>query len=65
MIDWKDEYKRRLKSIDEAVATVKSNDIVVAMCASEPQGLMGAPHKRQAPSRTSRFSCLTKPYDPS
>lgn len=66
MIDWKDEYKRRLRSIDEAVATVKSNDdIVVAMCASEPQGLMGALHKRAGSVENVKvFSCLTlKPYD--
>ena len=66
MIDWKDEYKRKLRSIEEAVSNIKSNDdIVVAMCASEPQGLMGAFHTRAGSVQDVKvFSCLTLlPYD--
>lgn len=66
MIDWKDEYKRKLRSIEEAVSYIKSNDdIVVAMCASEPQGLMGAFHTRAGSVQDVKvFSCLTLlPYD--
>lgn len=66
MIDWKDEYKRKVKSIEEAVAMIKSDDdIIVAMCASEPQGLMGAFHTRaNSVENVKIFSCLTLlPYD--
>ncbi|HOA16194.1 MAG TPA: acetyl-CoA hydrolase/transferase C-terminal domain-containing protein [Bacillota bacterium] len=65
-MDWKDEYKRKLRSIEEAVSYIKSNDdIVVAMCASEPQGLMGAFHTRAGSVQDVKvFSCLTLlPYD--
>ena len=66
MIDWKDEYKRKVRSIEEAVSNIKSNDdIIVAMCASEPQGLMGAFHTRAGSVQDVRvYSCLTLlPYD--
>lgn len=66
MIDWNGEYKRRLKSIDDAVAMIKpDDDIVVAMCASEPQGLMASFHKVADSVRNVKvFSCLTqKPYE--
>jgi acyl-CoA hydrolase len=60
-----DEYKRRLISIPEAVSKIKSNDnIVVAMCASEPQGCMDQFHTVADGVENVRvFSCLTlKPY---
>jgi len=61
-----DEYKRKLISIPEAVGKIKSNDnIVVAMCASEPQGSMAQFHTVADRVENVRvFSCLTlKPYD--
>jgi len=61
-----DEYKKRLISIPEAVSKIKSDDnLVVAMCASEPQGLMSQFHTVADHVENARvFSCLTlKPYD--
>lgn len=61
-----DEYNRKLISIPEAVSKIKSNDnIVVAMCASEPQGSMMQFHTVADKVENVRvFSCLTlKPYD--
>jgi acyl-CoA hydrolase len=61
-----DEYKRKLISIPDAVSKIKSNDnIVVAMCASEPQGCMDQFHTVADGVENVRvFSCLTlKSYD--
>ncbi len=66
MPDWKEIYKSKLMSIEEAVSKIKTDDdIVVAMCASEPQGLMGQMHKAAAWAENIKvFSCLTLlPYD--
>ena len=65
-MNYQDEYKKRLISIPEAVSKIKSdNNIVVAMCASEPQGCMGQFHSIAERVENVRvFSCLTlKPYD--
>ncbi len=65
-MNYQDEYKKRLISIPEAVSKIKSNDnLVVAMCASEPQGLMSQFHTVANHVENARvFSCLTlKPYD--
>ncbi len=44
-MNWKEEYKRRLIDIDTAVQKIESNmDVVVAQCASEPQGSMDRFH---------------------
>ena len=66
MSDWKEEYRKRLVPIDEAIRVIKSgNDVVVAQCASEPQGTMSRLHTiadRVTDVRV--FSVLTlKPYD--
>ena len=59
-------YRSKLISIDEAVQFIQSNtDVVVAQCASEPQGCMSKFHLA-APRVTDVqvFSVLTlKPYD--
>ncbi len=65
-MNFQDEYKRKRISIPEAVSKIKSNDnIVVAMCASEPQGCMEHFHTVASKVEQVRvFSCLTlKPYD--
>ena len=42
---WKELYSERLIDIDEAVSKIKSHDdVIVAQCASEPQGLMSRFH---------------------
>lgn len=66
MSDWNEEYRRRLVSIDEAIKVIKSgDDVIVAQCASEPQGTMSRLHTiadRVTDVRV--FSVLTlKPYD--
>jgi len=61
-----DLYKGKLTDIDSAVARIQSgDDIVVAMCASEPQGCMSRFHSVAGRVEGARvFSCLTlKPYD--
>jgi len=61
-----DEYRTKLISIPEAVSKIKSDDnVVVAMCASEPQGCMGQFHTVAERVENVRvFSCLTlQPYD--
>ncbi len=61
-----DEYRTKLISIPEAVSKIKSDDnVVVAMCASEPQGCMGQFHTVADRVENVRvFSCLTlQPYD--
>jgi acyl-CoA hydrolase len=64
-MEWKDEFRRKSTSIDEAVAKIKSgDDIIVAMCASEPQGCMAAFHRAEGVENVRVFSCLTlKPYE--
>jgi acyl-CoA hydrolase len=62
----KNEYESKLVPIGEAVRKIKSgDDIIVAMCASEPQGCMARFHEVAEEVRDVRvFSCLTlKPYD--
>lgn len=65
-MNYLEEYRKKLIDIGEAVSKIKSNDnIVVAMCASEPQGCMGQFHTVADRVENVRvFSCLTlKPYD--
>lgn len=64
-MNWNDEYKRRLIAVDDAVNKIQSdNDVIVAQCASEPQGCMDRFHivaDRVEGVRV--FSVLTlKPY---
>ncbi|MEW6547839.1 MAG: acetyl-CoA hydrolase/transferase C-terminal domain-containing protein [Spirochaetota bacterium] len=65
-MDWLDEYKRKTIDLAQAVAKIQSgDDVVVAMCASEPQGCMEK-FQEAAPrvENVRVFSCLTlKPYD--
>ncbi len=59
-------YKGKLISIEEAVSHIKSDtDIIVAQCASEPQGCMAKFHlAREWATEVKVFSVLTlKPYD--
>jgi len=61
-----DLYRSRLVSADDAVQHIGSdNDVIVAMCASEPQGCMSRFHIVADRVENVRvFSCLTlKPYD--
>jgi len=61
-----DTYRRKLVSIDEAVSHIKSdNDVIVAQCASEPQGCMSRFHIMADRVQNVRvFSVLTlKEYD--
>ena len=65
-MQWQDEYKSKLVDIDTAVSRIASgNDVIVAQCASEPQGCMSRFHivaDRVEGVRV--FSVLTlKPYD--
>lgn len=63
---WKEKYKSKLISIEDAVKKIKSNDdVIVAQCASEPQGCMGQFHLVQEKVENVKvFSVLTlKPYD--
>jgi len=65
-MDLKEVYRSRLVSIDEAVSRIESgNDVVVAQCASEPQGCMSRFHLVADRVRDVRvFSVLTmKPYE--
>lgn len=65
-MNWLDEYKSKLIDIQDAVSKIESdNDVVVAMCASEPQGIMNQIHSVADRVHDVRvFSCLTlKPYD--
>ncbi|PKL24322.1 MAG: 4-hydroxybutyrate--acetyl-CoA CoA transferase [Spirochaetae bacterium HGW-Spirochaetae-3] len=66
MPKWDEEYRSRLRPIDEAIQCIQSgNDVVVAQCASEPQATMGRLHILAPMVRDVRvFSVLTlKPYD--
>jgi acyl-CoA hydrolase len=61
-----DLYRSKLISADEAASHIRSdNDVIVAMCASEPQGCMARFHTVADRVENVRvFSCLTlKPYD--
>jgi acyl-CoA hydrolase len=61
----KDIYARKLVTAEEAVTHIGSdNDVIVAMCASEPQGCMSQFHTVADRVENVRvFSCLTlKPY---
>lgn len=63
---WAGIYKSRLISIDEAVSKIRPDwDVVVAQCASEPQGLMSRFHTVAGEVENVRvFSVLTlNPYD--
>jgi acyl-CoA hydrolase len=61
-----DIYRSKLVAVDDAVSRIASNnDVIVAMCASEPQGCMSRFHIVADRVENVRvFSCLTlKPYD--
>ncbi len=63
---WKDLYARRLTDVDSAVGRIQSgNDVIVAQCASEPQGCMSRFHMAADRVEDVRvFSVLTlKAYD--
>lgn len=65
-MQWKDLYKSKLVDIDTAVSRIASmNDVVVAQCASEPQGCMSRFHiVADRVEEVRVFSVLTlKPYD--
>jgi acyl-CoA hydrolase len=65
MRDWSDVYRAKLIAIDEAVQKINSHDdVVVAQCASEPQGCMARFHLAAPRVEDVRvFSVLTlKPY---
>ncbi|HKJ86108.1 MAG TPA: acetyl-CoA hydrolase/transferase C-terminal domain-containing protein [Spirochaetia bacterium] len=66
MKDWNDVYKSKLVEIDEAVKRIKSgDDVIVAQCASEPQGSMSRFHiVADAVEDVKVFSVLTlKAYE--
>ncbi|MFP3958951.1 MAG: hypothetical protein ACLFUX_02165 [Spirochaetaceae bacterium] len=66
MSNWNDQYRSKLVGIEEAVKTIKSNDdVIVAQCASEPQGCMDKFHIVKDQVENVRvFSVLTlKPYE--
>ena len=63
---WVDIYRSKLISIEEAVEKIGSDqDVIVAQCASEPQGCMSQFHRIKDRVENVRvFSVLTlKPYD--
>lgn len=63
---WKEKYTSKRISIEEAVQKIKSHDdVIVAQCASEPQGLMGKFHLvKERVEHVKVFSVLTlNPYD--
>ncbi len=65
-MQWQDEYRKKVVDIDTAVCQIKSgNDVIVAQCASEPQGCMSRFHTVADKVEDVRvFSVLTlKPYD--
>ena len=65
-MQWQDEYQKRTTDINTAVSLITSgNDVIVAQCASEPQGCMSRFHIVADRVRDVRvFSVLTlKPYD--
>ena len=66
MSDFEDIYLKKLISAEEAVSHIKSDsDIIVAQCASEPQGCMSKFHlAKEWAVDVKVFSVLTlKPYD--
>ena len=66
MSRWKELLKQKMLSIEEAVQLIKSgDDVIVAQCASEPQGMMSKLHLVKDKVRDVKvFSVLTlKPYD--
>lgn len=66
MKNFQQEYRSKLRSIEDAIQCIKSNyDIVVAQCASEPQGVMAKLHILSPDVENVRvFSVLTlKPYE--
>lgn len=66
MSRWKEMLKAKTLSVEEAVAKVKSHDdVIVAQCASEPQGFMGKLHTiKDRVEDVKVFSVLTlKAYD--
>jgi acyl-CoA hydrolase len=66
MINNKEIYRNKLISIEDAVSLIKSDtDVIVAQCASEPQGCMSKFHLVKDHVRDVKvFSVLTlKPYD--
>ncbi|MDD2549068.1 MAG: acetyl-CoA hydrolase/transferase C-terminal domain-containing protein [Bacteroidales bacterium] len=66
MKDYLSTYKSKLISIEQAVGMIKSDtDVIVAQCASEPQGCMGKFHLvKDKVKNVQVFSVLTlKPYD--
>ncbi len=63
---WQESYKRKVISVEEAVRNIKSHDdVIVAQCASEPQGCMSKFHLvKDAVEDVKVFSVLTlKAYD--
>ena len=63
---WSNEYKQKVVPVEEAVGHIKTDDdVIVAQCASEPQGCMGKFHLAKDRVENVRvFSVLTlKPYD--
>ncbi|NOY49720.1 MAG: acetyl-CoA hydrolase/transferase family protein [Chlorobi bacterium] len=65
MKNYKELYKKKLISIEEAVNLIRSDsDVIVAQCASEPQGCMGKFHLvKDKVENVKVFSVLTlKPY---
>jgi acyl-CoA hydrolase len=66
MSKWTEEYKAKVRPIDEAIQCIQSGyDVVVGQCASEPQGTMGRLHILAPRIQDVRvFSVLTlKAYD--
>ncbi|MDP2722288.1 MAG: acetyl-CoA hydrolase/transferase C-terminal domain-containing protein [Bacteroidales bacterium] len=66
MKDYKEIYSQKLISIQQAVGMMKSDsDVIVAQCASEPQGCMAQFHLvKDQVKNVKVFSVLTlKPYD--
>jgi acyl-CoA hydrolase len=63
---WQDDFKNKLTDIDSAVSRIASgDDVIVAQCASEPQGCMSRFHTAADRVEDVRvFSVLTlRPYD--
>ena len=58
---WQETYKRKVISTEEAVGKIKSrDDVIVAQCASEPQGCMSKFHLvKDAVEDVKVFSVLT------
>ncbi len=66
MVNFKEIYKNKIVSIEEAVSLIKSDtDVIVAQCASEPQACMSKFHLvKDKVHDVKVFSVLTlKPYD--